>query len=619
MSFKLLADTFSVSRDAHHVVQLKTLKNPHSKDEIWVAFKIEGDPKYARSTMQSLLDTLDEVFFDTTEQDVYTRFEIALKEVNVTFKNIKAKRGAKAIGEVSAIVAVFSGNQLHLTQSRDAEAYLVRKGKLSLVSEGLSSRSQDLFVNIASGELLPEDKIIFATSRLLRLATHSQLAQMCSEGVVEALDALRELALSDSELSVGITCINTKLSKRAAAARKGGKKPAAALVWLQNLWDKGMKVVDEKTKGKKMPMEKTNILIGILGLVLILILCAIFLFNTRHDSQLREEYRTRIEEIRQDINTANTQGYANDKETANALLERAEGDAKEILETEYFTPEVQALVEKINKTRDSINNANRLSDQVPLVDLSTKRENVEALGLVTIGEKENPVAYEYNAIYEVKSDQVLDPKTIDENEIVVNATSIESQDTIVFLTDSGRVIEYESEGFRFVSTEDEIWKKGIDLASYGNFIYLLSPENNQIYKYTRLRSGYSGASEYNLDADLEGTISIAIDGSVYVLREGGDVIKLFKGERQDFIIEGLGFDLSTVNEIFTLPEHDHLYLFDKTNQRILKILKESGDQNAIYKEQIIFEDLPEIQDFYIDQAEDKLYLLSKKEIYEINI
>jgi len=617
MSFKLLADTFSISRDPHHFVQLKTLKNPHSKDEIWAAFKIEGEPKYARSTMQSLLDTLDEVFFDSDEADAYNRFEDALKEVNVTYKNIKEKRGATAIGDISAIVAIFSGGQLHLTQSRDAEAYLVRKGKLSMISDGLSSRSKDLFVNIASGELMPEDKIVFATSRLLRMATHSQLAQMCSEGVIEALDSLRELSLSDSELSIGITCIHTKLNHRATGVNRGEKTSSKALLWLQSGWNKAINILDEKTKGKKLPMDKSNILIGILGLILLLILSVIFLLNTRHDKQLQEEYKVRVEEIRQDINSANTKGYANDRTTANNLLNQAEEDAEEILASGYLEGEINGLIEKIQNTRDSINNAKRIGFPDPLVDLSSKRETVEAIGVLELDEK--IIAYEYNALYPIVVNEALDPKTIDDREVVKDATVMADQNSIVFLTESNQIIEYVDEGFKPMNTEDEIWKSGVDIASYGNFVYMLSPDENQIYKYTRLRSGYSGSSEYSLDANLEGTISLAIDGSVYVLREGGDIIKIFKGEQQDYKIEGLGVDMTSSTEIFTLPEHENLYVFDPVNQRIVVVEKETSTQNALYKEQIYFDELPEIQSFYVDTEEDKLYLVSKKEVYEVDI
>ena len=139
--------------------------------------------------------------------------EQALKEVNIIVNNLKEKR-KKSFGKINAILAVFSGQELHLTQAGDAEAYLIRNNKFSMISEGLGSKSNDLFVNIATGELMSDDKLIFASGRLLRLATHSQIVQLFSDGVAEAVEAIRELTMGDEELSIGAVCIHTKLLKK---------------------------------------------------------------------------------------------------------------------------------------------------------------------------------------------------------------------------------------------------------------------------------------------------------------------------------------------------------------------------------------------------------------------
>ncbi len=618
MSFKILADTFSVARDSSHFVQLKTLKSPRTDDQIWVAFKIEGDTKYARSTMQDMIDTLDEVFFDHLDVDVYERFENALKEVNLTYKTLKEKRGPKSVGSVSAIIAVFSGSELHLTQSSDAEAYLIRKGKLSLVSEGLSGKAEDLFVNIASGELLPEDKILFSTSRLLRLTTHTQLAQMCSEGVTEALDAIRELVLSDNELSIGVTCISTKLPHRAGATTGKSRGQSQLLATISKHWSIVTNFAHNKLKfvGRKLPMEKNNILIAIGAVIIILFLSVSFLLNGQHDSQIREEYKIRIEAMHQDLSVANTKGYANDKETANAILAKVEIDAKAILDSKYFRSEALALLDRVQSSRDSINNTKRITDIKPFVDLSTKRESVEALGFVNLDD--SFFAYEYNALYEIILDQVLDPKTIDQTEIVVDGTAMEDQGVIAFMTQAGRIIEYYDGQFQFVGTDDETWKSGVDLAAYGRNLYILNPTDNQIYKYSRARSKYGNATDYNLDANLAGAISLAVDGNIYILKEDGEIIKIFKGEQQTFEIEDLATDISSATQILTLPEHKNLYVLDTENRRVVILEKEVGP-GARYMGQVYFEDLTDVQGFYVDKKEDKLYLLTKKAIYQVEI
>ncbi len=618
MSFKILADTFSVARDASHFVQLKTLKSPRTSDQVWVAMKIEGDTKYARSTMQSLVDTLDEVFFDNLDLDVYERFENALKEVNLTYKNLKDKRGANSVGSISAIMAVFSGHELHLTQTADAEAYLVRKGKLSLISEGLSSRSQDLFVNIATGELMPEDKIIFATSRLLRLATHTRLARMCQEGVVETLDAIRELVLTDTELSIGVACISTKVPHRSGAGIKANKERNVVLRWLQKGWDHLVILFEEKTKGRKLPMKKKNILIALLVVIVLLFISIRFLANSRREAQIREEYVVKIEELREEINRANTKGFANDKETANAILMNVEDEAQKILASGYFRSEVTTLLEKVEEARDIINNARRVNALVPYADLSEKRESVDALGLLGMGG--NLFAYEYNALYEVILDQVLEPRTIDPNEVVTKANVMKDQGVIIFMTEGGKMIEYANEEFRIVENADGPWKRGVDLATYDNFLYVLSPNDNQIYKYTRQRDGYSAATEYNLSAELAGGLSIAIDGNVFVLKEGGEIVKLFKGERQDLVIEDMmGIDISQATEIFTTPDLNNMYLLDPSNARVIIIQKEVDEGRARYKEQIKFEDADGLRGVYVNEDENTLYVTTKKSIVQVEI
>jgi hypothetical protein len=149
-------------------------------------------------------------------------------------------------------------------------------------------------------------------------------------------------------------------------------------------------------------------------------------------------------------------------------------------------------------------------------------------------------------------------------------------------------------------------------------LYLLSPSNNQIYKYSKLRSKYSSGTEYNTDAELQNAISFAIDGNIYILKKGGEIIQLFKSKKQTFEIEDLAVDLSEATKIYTAPELDGLYVLDPYNKRVVVIEKDVGTGGR-YKEQIYFEELDDVQSFYVNKSEDKLYLLTKKEIYMVEI
>ncbi|MBN2096804.1 hypothetical protein JW752_05445 [Candidatus Peregrinibacteria bacterium] len=613
MFFKLIADTFSVARDSDHFIQLKTLKKPNTDDQVWLAIEIVGDSKYARSTAQSIMETVEEVYFDQFELSPYERFEQALKEVNLIVNNLREKR-KKSFGKINAIMAVFSGQELHLTQAGDSEAYLIRNNKFSMISEGLNSKSKDLFVNIASGELTTDDKLIFSTGRLLRLATHSQIVQLFTDGVAEAIESTRELTMNDEELSIGVICMHIKLLQK-GSSDSADRSPNPVWLSVKKFFGAAANFLTEKA-GRKTHISKRNVLLALAAIMIILVVSVSFLMNSRRDNAIREEYRTRIEQLNQDLHVANTKGYANDKETANAILEKVEKESREILDSGYFRAETLALLDKIQAARDSINNTDRLKELVPYIDLSAKGDNVKALGIMSLNS--NFFIYEYNRLYEVILDQVLDPRQIDDTEVVIAGTAMEDQDALVFLTQSGRVMEYADGLIHFANTDDQAWKSGVDVAAYGKYIYVLNPTENQIYKYSRLRNKYSARTDYNGDADLSGGISMTIDGDIYVLKDGGRIVRIYKSKQQPFKIEDLAVDISASTQIFTRPEIDNLYLLDPTNKRVV-ILTKSDSGNSRYYGQVVFEELNNIRQIYVEANENFLYVLTDKEVYKVEI
>lgn len=613
MSFKFISDTFSVARDADHFVQLKTLKSPKSADQIWIAIEVVGDSRYARSVTQNIIDTIEESYFSPSDLGAYERFEQALKEVNIIIKNLKEKR--KNFGDINAIVAAFSDGELHLTQSRNAEAYLIRRNKFSMISEGLSSRSNELFVNIASGEISPDDKLIFSTTRLLRLATHSQIAQLFKDGVAEAAEGIRELTSQDENLSLGVMTIHTKLIT-SHAGEPADRKKSAWLLAIKQKFNDWFGAMPERLNMGRFNLHKKNILIALAAVIGVLFLSVSFLMSSQRNKAIREEYRMKIEALNQDLNVANTKGYANDKEGANVILAKIEEEARGVLDSGYYRAETLDLIDKVQEARDNINNTDRLKKLAPYVDLTVKKEDIKSIGITSLND--NFFVYEFNRFYEIILDQVLEPRVIDETEAVIAATAIEDQDVLAFLTRSGRVIEYENGRVGFANTADQVWKSGVDIKSFGRNIYILNPDENQIYKYSRNRSSYSNANAYSKGADLSGALSMAIDGSVYVLKEGGNIIRIYKGKQEQFRLEDAAVDLSESTRIFTTTELENLYLLDPVNKRVV-ILTKSDSGISRYYGQLVFEDLENIKDFYVEKNESKLYLLTDKEVYKVDI
>lgn len=613
MPFKFITDSFSASHDGNYFVEIKTLKKPRSSEILWLIMEFKGDSRYARAATQSVIEALNETFFEEKEGlTPYERFELALKEVNIVLKSIK-ERQVKTYRGVNAIIAAASQGELFLTQSGEAEAYLIRRNQLSMISEGLSSRSGDTFVNIASGEIAPDDKIVFSTTRLLRFATHSQLTQVFNDGVAEAIDGLKDLVGKMDRVNIGALALHTKAlvsdEQRQVKHLHAFEKIGQAL---SNLWNNYLPQVNLPSVN----LNQKNLL-AVIGAVVLVLLGSIYFFSNRQRNQaLREEYRIKLEALNQDIAVANTKGYSDDKEGANIILEKIEEESRAILNSSFFRAETLDLLQKVQDIRDNINNTIRVKGATPYIDLSKKKESVQTQGLTVLDG--NLFAFEYNTLHEIILDEHLEPRLIDEGEVLLSATGVDDLDLITFLTQSGRVIEYQNGQVKLASTSDETWKSGVDIASFGRNIYILSPDQNQIFKYSRNRDNYSRASNYTQDVDLKGAISITIDGGIYVLKQGGDILRFYRGKLQNFRIDDLAVDLSNVTKIFTTAELGNLYLLDPVNKKVITLTK-SDSGISRYVGEVIFEDIDNLKDFYVEEGETKLNVLTDTAIYRVDL
>lgn len=103
--------------------------------------------------------------------DPLQQFEAAIRAINQELAAFTADGNASWVGKLSAVLAVLSDQQLHLTQTGSAEAHLLRRGQATLISSDLGSRESlrptKTFTNVASGELKAGDRLFFTTPALM--------------------------------------------------------------------------------------------------------------------------------------------------------------------------------------------------------------------------------------------------------------------------------------------------------------------------------------------------------------------------------------------------------------------------------------------------------------------
>ncbi len=151
----------------------------------------------------------------------------------------------------------------------------------------------------------------------------------------------------------------------------------------------------------------------------------------------------------------------------------------------------------------------------------------------------------------------------------------------------------------------------MDADTFGERLYLLNRQVNQIFRYNRSGSSFSAAYAWIQEtADFSEAIDMSIDGHVYILLNSGQTLKYLRGKKIDFKLETVDPVLSNPTKIFASVEQKYLYILEPSEERLI-LYDKSGQFIEQYKSPILSDCL----DFAIDEANKKMYFLSGVSIY----
>jgi hypothetical protein len=631
---QILLRTFSFVREASE-------NTP--REEIIVLIELPDRPRGGEELIQTIFQTLKEICFLDQNQDSYERFEAALKEINAVIVEAREALPNKTLGRINALIGFISNNELHLTQTGEAEAYLIRQGALTTVTEGLmpNDSAVDIFVNIASGNIQNLDKILLVSERLLRYATKNELAKKIFSPHKEiglALEELDEIIVLEGAQTTGILAFDVvteaTASKVIASNRTNleknkfqslVKQASHSLNWLRDRIPEGTNL----PSNSKLKLDKNYLILGFLIVVILILLSVSWGFGKNRSSVKAEEVRLALESIQTDIDTAQSRINIGDKTKAYELLASAEIAAEDLIKAGLAIEEAQTKKLIVSQKQDELANIRRYLELTPLVDLAQTKADVSLVGLLDYHSRK--IAFDANSLFDTTLDQISGTTELDPISVVRAGKYFTDRDSLVFITTDGKVIEWRDGDPVLVDTEDEAWKSAIDVGVYSTYIYLLDQTNNQIWKYQRKRDIYSSAVAYNESADLTKAVSIAIDGDIWVLANdadndmSNDIIRIRKGQKKPLRISDLPDSVwENPRKIYTSEKLRNIYVLDQNNKRILRFYKDPAEagvetRDLIYDTQYLFEGLENVQDFWVDSSEQKLFVIDGQKIYEVVI
>jgi len=648
MSLKATYEFLFVGRDDNSFLEnyYYDLFQDHGErgGQIFINLEVQGNPVDAEEIGSMIFQTMQKGFFEDVNKDPYDRFEYALKLVNKTLSVFQEQKVSNYIGDLNVIIAATVGDQLFVTQTGEAEAYLVRKRYVSVVSEGLSDdKGDEIFSSIASGQIEVGDFVLFSSTRLLRYIGKTDLAQSVHrKDIVESLDDIKDSILT--EILGRVALIGIQFSRVT-------KSEESALLLQDDTVNKGamessenhISVQRETLTGKffssarkyKNKVKSTNIDFGKIGswfsnlykslfskgfgkdkilallilLIFVLVIGIFFASGKRSDREEIERLDTVLEGVQDRIAEAETKA-AISKETAQELLDQAYVDAKSVLDSGDYREKAGLLISEIEEARDVLNGVKRIEVPMVYVNLSEKYEGINPLGFVNVDDK--VYIYDTQNIYEIVVDQVQDSLVIDENETVVAATGFDNRNSVVFLTESGKLIEYDGGTMSFMDSEDGSFRKGVKLDDWSNKLYILDNTEGQIWKYTyqASRNAFASPDAYVLDdTDLKSAVDISIDGSIYALSDNSDLMKFYAGNKEEFFINDYPTSsLVNPSALFVEEDSDYAYILDSSENRVMVLIKDSSNGHMNYVSQYLFETDGEIRDLYVEG--NVMYLIS---------
>ncbi|MDD5731568.1 MAG: hypothetical protein PHU42_01635 [Patescibacteria group bacterium] len=381
--------------------------------------------------------------------------------------------------------------------------------------------------------------------------------------------------------------------------------------------------------------EKNQVFI-IAGILLLVLLATSGLISYQKRSAAAK--KTQIEQaynsLKTKVESAIKANELGDSKKAQSLLTEAQSDAANFPSSSYLKTEVLALEKEINDSMEKIFNIQRFDSTNSLINFTALDPTIKLTNVMRIGntvyviDKERHKAATYNL--EAKTTESLQNLSYDG---VIEKIALLSDKSSAALLASGPANLYIYNS-KTNSTQQATqiggtaWPEAVAIASYMNNIYLLAPNDNQIFKYTSLVGSYSTRNNYILDTislDLKDAVDLAIDGSVYILMKNGDALKFISGQKMEFGFTGLPNNVNAdqkdpnakmVNPIRIITNVDmaNLYVADAGAKRVVVF-----DKDGKYKTQFVSNQWNDMKDIAVSWENKKLYVLSGTEVFEVDI
>lgn len=298
---------------------------------------------------------------------------------------------------------------------------------------------------------------------------------------------------------------------------------------------------------------------------------------------------------------------------ATALVNAIPSDAKD------FT---QGVADRKNAIKEQVliaNNVTVLNDPEKVLEFGPLSSSANITSISLLGSSIYAFDATAGRVYRGNLDTKEETITINQSPQEVKTVSKASLGTVLTVLSNNTVGIFNpvSESIKALTVEFANQDRTLtDARLFASRLYTLDTKNNQIFKHTKnsdtnYAKGVAWITDGTSVADATG---FAIDGSIYVLRSGGEVIKLSGGKKDSWSVNTVDPVLSSGNALFTDENTTHLYILDSNNQRVL-VYGKDGTLTSQFQSSAF----ANAKDIAVDESKKVLYVASDNNIYTVTL
>ncbi|OQB06014.1 MAG: hypothetical protein BWY19_00571 [bacterium ADurb.Bin212] len=292
--------------------------------------------------------------------------------------------------------------------------------------------------------------------------------------------------------------------------------------------------------------------------------------------------------------------------------------AKSALEIPSTQEKAKNIIDQVLVKMDEITLTTRIRQTEPIFSFKNKASVSAITGSIIYGITEDGKIYFSDA-------REKDPRLISAVDAVygkpVSAVFSETSNLLYILTDKPSVWAFDplSQSGAEVRTEGFSWENGSAISTYSSNLYILDPIQGKIWRHNKsgdsYNKGVSFAGANNEEA--KNGISMAIDGSIFILKTEGKIVKFSHGTSDSsFNLKNPPDPQNSINgstQIYADADSQNIFLLDQTNNRVLKYAKDGE-----FIRQYTIDD-KKISSFLVNPRIQKMWFVCGEEVFELDI